>query len=483
MSGEAEEVKEQQGIDRMLDRWPMLPLLSLSFWLSWRFVAFSGTLSIGLGKDNAVFYLTLLIGCIGAIALPRLTKRTLTLPVTFFGALATLGTVLLLLPGPQGTDFSLEVRQAALVIGSVMTGLGIGCIAMKSCMLLGRLRPTEIWVWLAYTELIVLSIYFIILGTEGPLAAALFIALPLLAGLTASLGDKAMHRWPVAPEATDEERANLLKPSTYAKFGMFIALLSIACYLARIVSENGISDPFATNALALPALGRVLLAIAILASVVYFARRFPFTRMCVFVVVMVLAILACTALPGFNSFWLFALAAFAHPVLECMTLAIAACLISRVPEQGLFISGVALAALYGVVPVAETIGWLIEIIDPGALSTVFLIVVVICAASALLFLQDKTYEAVMGSIERPREQVSRGKQRRLQQALTIKEQMNLSQREYDVLLEIQRGQSAQKIADHMSLSVHTVRGHIQSIYNKCGVHSRDELVDLMSTID
>lgn len=61
--------------------------------------------------------------------------------------------------------------------------------------------------------------------------------------------------------------------------------------------------------------------------------------------------------------------------------------------------------------------------------------------------------------------------------------MNLSQREYDVLLEIQRGQSAQKIAEHMNLSVHTVRGHIQSIYNKCGVHSRDELVDLMSTVE
>lgn len=478
---EGTESLDQSGIDRILDRWPMLPLLSLAFWISWRFIAFSGTMSIGLGKQDMLFYLTLLIGCIGAVTLPRLTKRTLTIPVTVLGALASLGTLCLLFAGPQGPLASSMMIQAISLAGAALTGLGIGCIAIKSCMLLGRLRPTEIWIWLAYTEFVVVSIYFVVLGTAGPLASFLFAALPLLAGVTASLGDRAAQHWPARIETATDEAA--VPRSTYLKFALFVALLSITCYLARLVSTQGIIDPFSTNMLAWPALGRILLALAILGGVVFFSRRFPFSRMCVFVMVMILAVLACMSLPGFDSFWLFTLTAFAHPVLECLTLAIAACLMYRTPERSLFIGALALGALYGVVPIAEGIGWAIEAVAPEALSTVFLIVVVLSAADALLFLQDKTYDSVMGSIERPREQVSRGKQRRLQQAQSIKERMNLSQREYDVLLEIQRGQSAQKIAEHMNLSVHTVRGHIQSIYNKCGVHSRDELVDLMSTIE
>jgi DNA-binding NarL/FixJ family response regulator len=52
----------------------------------------------------------------------------------------------------------------------------------------------------------------------------------------------------------------------------------------------------------------------------------------------------------------------------------------------------------------------------------------------------------------------------------------LTRREEDVLEELVKGNSYKSIADHLFLSVHTVRFHIRSIYEKLHVHSKSEAV-------
>ncbi|MGA9118864.1 MAG: response regulator transcription factor [Bacteroidota bacterium] len=52
----------------------------------------------------------------------------------------------------------------------------------------------------------------------------------------------------------------------------------------------------------------------------------------------------------------------------------------------------------------------------------------------------------------------------------------LTKREEDVLEELVKGNSYKSIADHLFLSVHTVRFHIRSIYEKLHVHSKSEAV-------
>jgi DNA-binding NarL/FixJ family response regulator len=52
----------------------------------------------------------------------------------------------------------------------------------------------------------------------------------------------------------------------------------------------------------------------------------------------------------------------------------------------------------------------------------------------------------------------------------------LTRREEEVLQEITQGHSYKTIADHLFLSVHTVRFHIRSIYEKLHVHSKSEAV-------
>jgi DNA-binding NarL/FixJ family response regulator len=49
-----------------------------------------------------------------------------------------------------------------------------------------------------------------------------------------------------------------------------------------------------------------------------------------------------------------------------------------------------------------------------------------------------------------------------------------SQREEDILQQLSKGYSTKEIADRLSVSVNTVRTHLQHIYDKLHVHSRTE---------
>lgn len=55
----------------------------------------------------------------------------------------------------------------------------------------------------------------------------------------------------------------------------------------------------------------------------------------------------------------------------------------------------------------------------------------------------------------------------------------LSDREKDVLEYLLRGRTLQSIANETFLSYNTVKTHVSHIYQKAGVHSRDELIDLL----
>jgi DNA-binding NarL/FixJ family response regulator len=56
------------------------------------------------------------------------------------------------------------------------------------------------------------------------------------------------------------------------------------------------------------------------------------------------------------------------------------------------------------------------------------------------------------------------------------ERSNLSSREKEVLVSLSDGNNYQEIADHLYISVDTVRHHIRNIYRKLHVHSQSEAV-------
>jgi len=67
-------------------------------------------------------------------------------------------------------------------------------------------------------------------------------------------------------------------------------------------------------------------------------------------------------------------------------------------------------------------------------------------------------------------------QRRTAAAQASAEMEALTKRETEILSQLAKGSLYKEIADHMGISLDTVRSHLQHIYNKLQVHSRHEAV-------
>jgi DNA-binding NarL/FixJ family response regulator len=63
-----------------------------------------------------------------------------------------------------------------------------------------------------------------------------------------------------------------------------------------------------------------------------------------------------------------------------------------------------------------------------------------------------------------------------EQPAEVESELQLSQREREVLRHIAKGFSYAEISDLLNVSTHTVASHLKSIYRKIGVHSRGEAV-------
>ena len=59
----------------------------------------------------------------------------------------------------------------------------------------------------------------------------------------------------------------------------------------------------------------------------------------------------------------------------------------------------------------------------------------------------------------------------------MKENFNLSPREYEVFQCLVRGMSNQEIQDELFISLPTVKKHLSNIYQKLGVNGRHQLIN------
>ena len=67
--------------------------------------------------------------------------------------------------------------------------------------------------------------------------------------------------------------------------------------------------------------------------------------------------------------------------------------------------------------------------------------------------------------------------------VVVVDRYRLSRREADVLDLLARGRDVPYIAEELVISKNTVRSHIKSIFAKTGVHSRQELIDLVELVE
>ena len=68
-------------------------------------------------------------------------------------------------------------------------------------------------------------------------------------------------------------------------------------------------------------------------------------------------------------------------------------------------------------------------------------------------------------------------------ARSLSQQHGLTARENDTLLLLAKGRDVPSIAKQLFISENTVRSHSKSIYKKLDIHSKQELLDLLETIE
>jgi len=53
--------------------------------------------------------------------------------------------------------------------------------------------------------------------------------------------------------------------------------------------------------------------------------------------------------------------------------------------------------------------------------------------------------------------------------------VHFTEAEKRVIKLVLEGKTREKIADILSISIHTVKAHLESIYRKCGIHNKMQL--------
>lgn len=81
--------------------------------------------------------------------------------------------------------------------------------------------------------------------------------------------------------------------------------------------------------------------------------------------------------------------------------------------------------------------------------------------------------------EKPDDGMGSGRRDRLSvKCVAIARDYGLTNREFDVFVRLAHGRSGAFIAEELTLSENTVKGHTKRLYAKLGVHTRQELIDL-----
>lgn len=65
----------------------------------------------------------------------------------------------------------------------------------------------------------------------------------------------------------------------------------------------------------------------------------------------------------------------------------------------------------------------------------------------------------------------------------VRNRFSLSTRETEVLNELIDGRTNYEISEHLSVSLSTIKKHVYNIFNKIGVNSRSQLLNLVYTIE
>ena len=502
-------------VRELVSLWPSLPYLGYGVWLAWACLAYSGTLWLSdvetNGENLSQLYMvsTAAFGIVCLVVPFAVRRFTQVLErrsvVVGAGVCAALGCVLVVAVGPYYLGQFVEMRPL-FWLGAALSGIGTGVVGLKCGVMYGALAPRRVLLYAATSQIVVAFIYFAVIGSPpwalapgGPSVVGIlsFTLLPVAAALLTVLptGSFASSEAGMRPLTFGESKRAL--PGAFWRLVALSFLLPAVASMMRgvVVDAHALAVTLEGNNILM--LLRVLMAAAfVVVAVRVDASHMNFGKLYSLIAICMVVTIACVPVFGAHSNEWSLLIYCASSVFEFVMWCLLAFVVFQKRISPIIVFGIGRGAFM----LGSALGWsfgvyaLPSISGGGGAEFAFYM---ICAGGVLVLsfvlFSERDFERMFSPIgenelsfeslmdvdlrERTQREGGRGKFSRALEG--IAEGHGLSAREAEVFRYLAMGRGSDYIADKLQVSWNTARTHTHNVYVKLGVHSRQELIDLV----
>lgn len=431
-----------------------------------------------------------LLFAVGLALFSALLKKTLPTPAFLVSVSIASGVLILGGYGLLLTRGSSEGTDVAVVLAAaIMIGLGFGLVLLLWQRFLAQFSEevaTKILLLsLALSSACYLALSFVLreqMELAFPVLVAGSIALSVIGARLPVQRKEKMHSLNHRPGVTKKILIDLRDPL------LCVGAIAFAVALTRAIALDGLDNAEMANITA----SFSIVVVALLLYVLWFGlKRTPalFGKVSILGLYRVFFPLIATALLAlsiFGSSWGLAVTTLVYAAFSIVSVLIISTSISLARQHQVwspYVYGIFAGSLYFMFAVATTVAPLVYYPQNFGAATFTVIVLVVLYILAMS-------NAVIQNRKRKNEQ--RGNNPDLQphqeplivdevaqRCSTLSEQKHLTAREKDVFLLLAKGRDVPSISKQLFISENTVRSHSKNVYRKLGVHSKQELLDLL----
>lgn len=471
-------------VSALVEQWPAFRYLGLGIWWGWIWLCYSSTQLMGFypveAQTTLVFRMYIeSTFAIGIMVLAAAVFSTRFHPliangkwVVVFGAIASVATLLVAFSWWTGSVILFNACAIA-------TGIGTSFLCLRVGHIYGRIGLHDSMLNASVAVVLAMFLYFVGIGLPQPLDMVFIAILPVLAALVLCLPGHEQEQLFEEKFAHRHLGDNFPARKLYTRLLIALGIIALAAGISKgLVSYvGGGSDFFGSGLTVTFGVGLAALLIAAITctgrSIERVARAYS-----VFMVFIVVVFLASDF--GFDLVYLNIGKDALYLIFTCLL----AYVVMRFELSPCRLFGFG----QGVYFLCSAFGWLIGAGMSGvqsddktylffsfAFALVFIFVLVfVFTENHVKQIGDDSLLTLEGPAARGDDESGEGTSQ-----FFIDPAFGLTQREAEVLLLFAQGRSASWIADDLYLSPNTVRTHLRSVYTKLGIHSRQELLDLV----
>lgn len=461
---------------------PSLKYYATSFWWAWNFSGYGGFIwasSSQLEFDQfSVFNILSTISIVltfFTLTIFSQSKRLLKSGAFLMtgGLLGSFGTALLVMLGFDYLD-----SVAFLYFAGVLTGIGSGILAMKTAEYYGTLGPKESLGFALKAATLTVLVYFVIIGSAPHIGSFLFMILFLITTLLLLVGN-----YTEVPNGKDPDQY-LNPPPSLWRF-LLLVTFSFAVFEMERFSYAGtksVESLYLSNSLTGLLLIMIFLIFLLIMSLTN--KSFGFRRIYYPLTFIALTVFTVSIVAGSSNEILIYLSNISHFILQTQIFAVFALISFSSKSSPIKVFGFGFCAVGIGSVLGSLLGRYLFSITDIAFSRVIFMMTILVIFALLLTLVFTKKESEKLLVEIPDEEIEKKMDSRTgapwkQRCSIIAERSNLSAREQEVFELLLKGHGANHISEMLTISYYTTRAHIRNIYTKTGVHTREQLIQLV----